>query len=105
MTIRRVFAALALVFVGWITVMALVMRFSDAAPAAVVLLPSSDFVQNLPPGAAILSANSFAITISGDVPSMGAALYKAGALLVLPAGLTGCLPLPQKIAPPLQQGS
>jgi len=47
------------ILISWIAVMALVTRFSDAAPAA----------------------------------GMTAKLYDAGAWLVLPAGLTGCLPL------------
>lgn len=95
MTIRPVLMAIPLVAIGWIAVMAGVMRFSDAAPAAVVFLPGSDFLTNLPVGTAILSANSVSLTLTSDMQGFGAALYRAGALLVLPAGLTGCLPLPR----------
>lgn len=94
---KRLLIALPLVLLGWVAIMALVMRFSDAAPAAVALFPPPGFVENLPPDASVISKGSFYITISGDVPSMGAALYAAGAWLVLPAGLTGCLPLPSNL--------
>lgn len=89
--------ALPLIFIGWITVMALVMWFSDAAPAAVVMLPNAEFIANLPDGVAILAENAISMTLSSDLPGFGATLYHAGALLVLPAGLTGCLPLPGQL--------
>lgn len=99
MTISRILLILGAVFFGWITVMALVMRFSDAAPAAVAFLPQKGFVENLPENAAVIASNRLSFTVSGDVPGMGATLYKAGAWLVLPAGLTGCLPLPKTARP------
>jgi hypothetical protein len=87
-----------LVFAGvlacWIALMAMVMRFSDAAPAAVVFFPSDDFIGTLPEDITILSSTSMTITLSSEQREFGAALYQAGAKLVLPAGLTGCLPLP-----------
>lgn len=86
---------LPIVFVGWIGVMAGVMLFSDAAPAAVVLFPSADFIAQLPPDAGILSRNAISITLSSGMEGFGSALYQSGAWLVLPAGLTGCLPLPK----------
>ncbi len=100
MTIRRAFVLVAAVFTGWIAVMAVVMRFSDAAPAAVALFPRAGFMQALPDSAAVISSGSLFYTVSGDVKGMGAALYKAGARLVLPAGLTGCLPLPKTAKQP-----
>ncbi|MEE9387136.1 MAG: hypothetical protein V3U96_00875 [Paracoccaceae bacterium] len=96
MTIKRLLLALPLVFVAWITVMALVMRISDAAPAAVVLFPSPEFMAAMPPGTAIIAANAVSVTLRSDIPGFGALLYQSGALLVLPAGLTGCLPLPKQ---------
>lgn len=83
----------ALVLTAWIGVMAGVMVLSDAAPAAVVVLPSLEFLQNLPEDVAILSQNTVSITVQSDQADLGLALYRAGALLVLPAGLAGCLPL------------
>ena len=94
MTIKSVaFGAIGL-FLGWVMIMALVMRFSDAAPAAVVILPNDAFLKNLPE-AAVLARSSVSITLKDDAPGFAARLYAAGAWLVLPAGLTGCLPLPK----------
>jgi hypothetical protein len=93
MTIRRLAIALPLVLAGWIGVMALVMLASDAAPAAVVVFPADDFLERMPEGA-VISRTRFTLTVRSDTPGLGRALYRAGALLVLPAGLTGCLPLP-----------
>ena len=100
MTIRRVLLALPLLLMAWIAIMAGVMRFSDAAPAAVVILPAAGFTTRLPPGTAIIGAGPFHLTLRSDTPGLGRHLYAAGARLVLPAGLTGCLPLPATAAKP-----
>lgn len=76
--------------------MVLVMLFSDAAPAAVVFWPGPDFLAKTPAGTAVLSASRVSVTLSNDMPGFAQALYRAGALLVLPAGLTGCLPMPRR---------
>ncbi|SIO17228.1 hypothetical protein [Vannielia litorea] len=96
--IRRIALWAPVILVAWVAVMALVMRFSDAAPAAVVMLPSRAFLAALPPDAAILRQTAATITLKSDTPDFAARLYRAGALLVLPAGLTGCLPLPGALA-------
>ena len=95
MTIRRVIVALSLVLVAWVSVMAGVMRLSNAAPAAVVIFPGSGLMSNLPDGAAILDLNPIALTLANR-DNLARDLYAAGAWLVLPAGLTGCLPLTKK---------
>jgi len=95
MTINRLLLAIPLVFVGWIAVMAFVMRFSDAAPAAVVPWPTTAFLKNLPANAAIVDINGIAVTFANR-PDLAGELYASGAWLVLPAGLTGCLPLSQR---------
>ena len=91
-TDARVWAVVPLVLVGWIAVLAGVMRVSGDAPAALVLLPPAGFVAGLPAGVAVVSAGAFSVTLRGDAPGLVAALYHLGAPLVLPAGLTGCLP-------------
>ena len=88
----------ALVFASWIAVLSLVMVMTDAAPGAIALFPSKDFVQNLPKNAGVVDAGSFWVGIRSDQPQLGRALYRAGAWLVLPAGLPGCLPLPTQDA-------
>lgn len=94
-TIKRILWAMPLVFAMWIALMAGVMRFSDAAPAAVVLFPSQNLLADLPSDAGILSLRRYALILANR-PSMARDLYEAGAVLVLPAGLTGCIPLPKE---------
>lgn len=91
-TIRRGLIAVPLVLVAWIGIMAAVMRVSDAAPGAVVPFPSTSVMRALPGDTAILGMSRFALTVENR-PGMAEELYRAGAWLVLPAGLTGCLPL------------
>ena len=78
---------------GWIAVLAAVMVLSDDAPAAVVLFPDASFLEALPKGIAITGRTAFSVTLSSEAPHFARALYAAGALLVLPAGLLGCAPL------------
>ena len=90
--IRRLAWAVPVVICAWIGLMALVMRLSDVAPAAVVPFPDAALLASLPDEAAILGINRGAVTFANR-PGLARDLYKAGAWLVLPAGLTGCLPL------------
>lgn len=92
MIINRILVALPFVGVAWVALMAGVMRFSDAAPAAVVMFPSAELMEALPGDAAILGLSNGVLTLKNR-PELTAELYAAGARLVLPAGLTGCLPL------------
>jgi hypothetical protein len=94
MTIRLRHLALALPFVlaGWIAVLALVLRLGGAAPAALVVMPPEGFLRALPVGVSVMDANALGLTVRGG-DGLVAALYAAGAPLVLPAGLSGCLGL------------
>lgn len=103
MTINRILLALPLVFAGWIAVMVLVMRFSSAAPAAVVVWPTKSFMHNLPVQAPVIDVNGLAVTFANR-PELAKELYSAGAWLVLPAGLTGCLPLSKRQKEALTRG-
>lgn len=94
MTIRRTLLTMLAVVVGWVTVLASVTLVSDAAPGAWAFFPGEGFFAALPEGAAVVGQGPFWVTIRSDAPGLGGDLYAAGALLVLPAGLTGCLPLP-----------
>ena len=91
-TIKRLLLALPVVALAWVGLMAAVMRVSDVAPGAVVPLPSAALLANLPEDAALLGLNRGALTLANR-PGLARDLYAAGAWLVLPAGLTGCLPL------------
>ena len=102
-TIKRVLWALPVVAVLWIGLMGVVMRISDAAPAAVVPFPGEALLASLPEEAAILGYNAGALTLANR-PGLARDLYGAGAWLVLPAGLTGCLPLTKAQRAALLQG-
>lgn len=91
MITRRVLLALPLAVAGWIGVLALVMRLGGDAPAALVILPPAGLVAALPDGASITALGPVSLTVKGGA-GLVPALYAAGALIVLPAGLTGCLP-------------
>lgn len=95
MIIRQIALGLPVLVAGWIAVMAAVMLLSDAAPAAVVIAPPAGFIARLPEGTGIMAAGPLHLTLKNDAPGLARALYGAGAWLVLPAGLAGCLPLPK----------
>ena len=82
------------VFCGWLGTLALVMFFTDAAPGAIVVIPPENFASTLSGDIAVVGGGKFWIAVRSDAPDLGRVLYRAGALLVLPAGLPGCLPLP-----------
>ncbi|SIS53280.1 hypothetical protein SAMN05421759_101253 [Roseivivax lentus] len=89
MITRRALGLAGLV-AAWIGVLAGVMAVSDAAPAALVPLPSDAFLAALPDHVAISDRFAHAIVLVSPEPGFVATLYAAGAWLVLPAGLAGC---------------
>ncbi len=95
MTIRArpYLLALPLVALGWIGTLAAVAVRSDAAPAQYAFFPAAHLLDRLPE-ARILSRGPFWLVLASERPGFARALYAGGAMLVLPAGLRGCLPLP-----------
>ena len=91
--LRGWLAALAAMLAGWLGVLMLVALFTDEAPAHVVVFPAPGLVQALPPDVAVLARFRHAVTLRSDRPGLARRLYGAGARIVLPAGLRGCLPL------------
>jgi hypothetical protein len=83
--------ALPLVALGWVGTLTLVMRLGGDAPAALVMFPPEGLVRALPPGVSVVSSGPVSLTLRGGT-DLVATLYALGATLVLPAGLTGCLP-------------
>jgi hypothetical protein len=90
MTIRSVMMALPLLVFGWLVTLTAVTVLADEAPAYVVLFPRAGFVESLPEGVSIIAANGFSITLAANRPALVRTLYGQGALIVLPAGLSGC---------------
>ncbi len=83
---------------GWLGLMAGGMFIPGAAPAALVLLPARDFLSRLPAGAGLLDApGPGRVTVAGATAGQ---LYRAGAGLVLPAGLPPCVAPPRDLASP-----
>lgn len=93
MTIKTWVLSLAGALAGWFCLQLALMYFTDAAPGAVVLFPSAHFIADLPAGVAVVGAGANWISVKSDAPALGKSLYGAGARVVLPAGLPGCLPL------------
>ena len=91
MIIKRLLIGLPLVVIGWIGILAGVMGATGQAPAALVILPPADLLDHLPAGTAVVSIGPYSVTLRGG-DDLVTTLYQAGAKLVLPAGLTGCLP-------------
>ena len=87
-----------LLIILWVVLAAGVLLLTDRAPAALVVLPNGKFFAQMPDDAAIISRSPFSITLSGSDPAFTRRLYKAGAWLVVPAGLEGCLSS-QKLLP------
>ena len=96
MIIRRLVMTVPLVGFGWVATLASVAVLTDEAPGYVAMFPSARMMEKLDGSIAILAANRFSVTLSAKGPSAAAQLYRAGARLVLPAGLPGCLPLPSR---------
>ena len=99
MRVLSIFSITSLLVAGWVGLSALVMVWTDAAPGALVVMPSQALMSDLPDGAAVTGAGRFSITID-SASGRTRDLYAAGAWLVLPAGLTGCLPMPKTQAKP-----
>lgn len=93
MTIRSWVFSFALVILGWFALQIVVMLFTDAAPGAIALFPASDFIARLPDDVSVVGTSANWISVRSDAADLGSNLYSAGALIVLPAGLPGCLPL------------
>lgn len=96
MTIRSVLTALPFLILGWLVTLTAVTVLRDEAPAYVVLFPRAGFVESLPEGVSIVAVNGFSITLAADRPALARTLYGQGALIVLPAGLSGCSRIPNR---------
>jgi hypothetical protein len=89
---RHLLLGAPLVLLGWLGVIALVLRLGGAAPEVLVVLPPDGFLGVLPREVSVTSRNALGLTARGG-PNLVAELYAAGAPLVLPAGLASCLGL------------
>ncbi|WP_300010417.1 hypothetical protein [uncultured Roseobacter sp.] len=78
---------------GWLVLLASVMLLSSDAPAALVPFATADFIDALPDHISITDTTALGTVLVSDDADFVAQLYRAGAVVVLPAGLIGCAPL------------
>jgi len=90
--IRGLLLALPLVVVGWIAVLAVVLRVGGAAPAVFVPFPPGDLLATLSDDVSVTGASPVSLTLRSEAPGLVTRVYGAGAWLVLPAGLEACIP-------------
>lgn len=105
MTIRSILIALPLTIFGWFSTLLVVALVTDDAPAYVVLFPSTAFLHALPDEVSVISASAASMTLVSETRGFAHFLYGQGAWIVLPAGLRGCLPLPEVIGRPRRSDS
>lgn len=93
MITKKIALGFVVALLAWIALLIGITRLPNAAPAALVLFPSSEFIKSLPPDVRIIDYTPVSITLTSKKRDAGA-FYALGAYLVLPAGLTGCIPTP-----------
>ena len=99
-TTTSLLRAVPMVLAGWIAVLVAVGLVTDAAPGYLVVLPRADLLARLPEGSGLLAAGRFHVVLANPGGGFARTLWQKGALLVLPAGLPGCVPLPRGHAVP-----
>lgn len=90
--IRRLLLALPVLLLGWIAILAIVLRAGGPAPAILVPFPPRDLLETLAADVSVTGASPVSLTLRSEAPDLAARLYAAGAWLVLPAGLEACIP-------------
>ncbi|MCV3271361.1 hypothetical protein [Roseobacter sinensis] len=91
--ITRALLGLTCLVGAWVAVLAAVMLVPQSAPAALVPVALPGFAAALPDHVSIIEQTALGTVLMGDGADLVQQLYRAGALLVLPAGLAGCAPL------------
>jgi hypothetical protein len=91
--LRRILLAAPLVALGWMAALTLPMLAGASPPAILVVLPPDDLLTRLGPDVAILAKSPVGLTLQSAEPALAQRLWAAGALVLLPAGLTGCAPV------------
>lgn len=91
--ITRLMIGLGCLFTGWVAVLAAVMLVPKSAPAALVPAALPGFAEALPETISIVEQTALGTVLTGEDADLVRALYRAGAVIVLPAGLAGCAPL------------
>ena len=85
------------ILAAWFVAIPLLTLIPGMSNSVRVYRPSEVFLEHLPEGSNIVSWSDRSIALSSDVPNFVLSLYKSGAILVLPAGMTGCVDIANKI--------
>ena len=99
----RSLVMLAGILALWLSAMLGAMLFTNVAPAALVIAPSSQFVSSLPSTVQMMRGGDWSMVVTSSKENYALDLYKAGALLVFPALQNGCLALTPKKQSPSQK--
>ena len=100
---RHLLLGVLLLLLGWIAVLALVLRFGGPAPAALVVWPPEGFLRALPPDVSVTSRNALGLTARGGRGPCGRALR--GRRAARAAGRARGLPGPLSRRQPLAGSS
>ena len=96
---RRVGAAaltIILILCAW-TALAVTAARLGTFGTLMVIAPPPDLLGSLPGDIALADGGSHVLVLRSDRPDFAAALYAAGARIVLPAGDRGCIALLEKL--------
>jgi hypothetical protein len=87
---------MSLILLLWFSFSAALTLIPNITKTALILLPNRVLLANLPEETFILAWNETSAVVTSEKPDFVVGLYKAGALLVLPARKNGCLALQKK---------
>ena len=93
MTIKRWAIGVLLVFAAWIILLALVTAFYRDQKDLLFIFPAQRTFTELPNSVSIIDKGGFWVTVTSSDTGVALDAYRAGVLLVLPAGLSGCFTL------------
>jgi len=90
--VRIVAPALAIIATAWVATLTMPLALGVTPPAILVVLPREGLLAALGPGVRVLSDHPLGLILQSDDPRFAPALWRAGARVLLPAGLSGCAP-------------
>jgi hypothetical protein len=88
--LRRVTGVLAIIHFAMLFVYATLTLMPRAAQAALVIRPTPELINQLPPDIRILKWNGWSLQVTSTEPDFVQSLYRSGAILVLPVRKSGC---------------
>lgn len=90
--IRRGLVAIVALVAAWLVLLAVVLRLGGPAPAVFVPFPPADLIARLDGDVAVTGRSPVSYTLQSGRADLVSHVYRAGAWIVLPAGLEACIP-------------